>query len=671
MRFNVSILVLNTLCLHTSTSFHNIAHPPSKPLFLTKRTSLHSTVTKEDNTVAASSIADKDNVEKKSMTQRIMEKTSSKGQTGGAGGSSTWDAFVRSEQIWSKLKESSIPNSSSGVILDKDDTNTYPTFITDDGTQGNPKAWEALRTMSKPDYDVIVSGGTLGIFIALSLKIKNPNLGICVLEGGKIRGREQEWNISRKELLELVDLGLITLDEMENVITTEFPGCRSGFKNSEVTPLKGSYLDNKIGYECFTPNVLNLGISPTKLLEIVSKRFTEIGGIIIDESFVKGVIVSEQKGVALDIKPKNEEENLIKTSRLLLDCMGNASPITRQVRKNTKADGICIVMGTCASGYDEETNKVGDIIYTNTEIQDFGKDDGGRLQYFWEAFPVGIKPDGKQSTDTKTTYMFTYLDADSYRPSLTSIMDDYWKLLPYYQPSITNPEEDLDIHRVLFAFFPTYKDNSPLQSSYSRVLAVGDASGIQSPLSFGGFGALTRHLHRLTYSITEALDAGTLTKNDLSLINPYTPNLSVAWMFQKAMSIRQNQRTDPKFINRLLATNFEIMNDDMGVKTITPFLQDVIRIDGLLGSLSRSFIKDPLFMPEIISHVGILTLVDWLGHVFMLTLYTGLHTFVTPIVNVGIDNDLIVDTRQKYRLRRFMDAWKYGSGCDYVFEDED
>ena len=34
---------------------------------------------------------------------------------------------------------------------------------------------------------------------------------------------------------------------------------------------------------------------------------------------------------------------------------------------------------------------------------------------------------------------------------------------------------------------------------------VGDASGIQSPLSFGGFGALTRHLGRLTTAITEAL----------------------------------------------------------------------------------------------------------------------------------------------------------------------
>jgi len=34
---------------------------------------------------------------------------------------------------------------------------------------------------------------------------------------------------------------------------------------------------------------------------------------------------------------------------------------------------------------------------------------------------------------------------------------------------------------------------------------VGDASGIQSPLSFGGFGAMTRHLRRLTDAVSEAV----------------------------------------------------------------------------------------------------------------------------------------------------------------------
>ena len=53
--------------------------------------------------------------------------------------------------------------------------------------------------------------------------------------------------------------------------------------------------------------------------------------------------------------------------------------------------------------------------------------------------------------------------------------------------------------------FPTYRD-SPIQTPFDRILQVGDASGIQSPLSFGGFGSLTRHLGRIVTSLQEALE---------------------------------------------------------------------------------------------------------------------------------------------------------------------
>ena len=59
---------------------------------------------------------------------------------------------------------------------------------------------------------------------------------------------------------------------------------------------------------------------------------------------------------------------------------------------------------------------------------------------------------------------------------------------------------------------------SPLKSQWDRVLQVGDASGIQSPLSFGGFGALTRHLGRLRSAITEALEADALDKDSLAQV---------------------------------------------------------------------------------------------------------------------------------------------------------
>ncbi|KAL7498999.1 hypothetical protein ACHAWT_010048 [Skeletonema menzelii] len=600
--------------------------------------------------------------DEKSLTQRIMEKTSPAGQTGGAGGASTWDAFLRAEENWSRLKASKAFEYDKTVLTAvQNGVPPPPQFVTDDGGSGNPRCWEKLRKQaadSTPlDYDVTICGGTLGIFIAMALQLKGHN--VAVLEAGKLRGREQEWNISMKELLELVELGVLTEEDIDMAVKTEFPGCRAGFKNSEVTPLDGGYFDNGVGYECFTPNVLNLGISPSVLIENVSERFKAAGGVIFEGTPLKGIVVSESLGAALDV---GEEKDPI-TSRLVLDCMGNASPISRQQRYGKQPDGICAVVGSCAGGFDAETNLLGDIIYTNSEIQDKGPN--GQLQYFWEAFPVGIGRNGMSpgTSDVKTTYMFTYMDSSEGRPSLSTLMDDYWKQLPIYQPSITDVEKDLDVKRVLFAYFPTYKD-SPLKPDYSRILAVGDASGIQSPLSFGGFGALTRHLERISGAITEALESDLLHKDDLGQINAYTPNLSAAWMFQKAMSVRMGQNVNPKFVNRLLATNFDVMNN-MGEKTMLPFMQDVVRIDGLAGSLARSFVADPAFMPEIVLHVGIPTLVEWLGHVSMITLYNALHN-LSPALKPFVDK--MENKKERYRWNRRMEAWKFGSGNDYKFD---
>lgn len=597
--------------------------------------------------------------QKTSLTQRLIERTSGQ-QTGGAGGTSSYEGFLRAEENWKRLKQSQ-PFDYDPKVLARE--NGPSLFVTDDGATGNQVCWEKLRDQKGKDLDfeIAICGGTLGIFFATALALKGYK--VIVLEAGMLRGREQEWNISLDEMEELLRLKVVSQEDIDAVVTTEFPGCRSGFKNKEVTPLSGSYFDNDVGYETVTNNVLNLGVAPSLLLERVKQRFLDLGGTIKEQTRLQGVVVSETLGSALDL---GEDLEPI-TSSLVLDCMGNASPISRQQRYGQKPDGVCAVVGSCASGYDADTNLMGDIIYTHTEIYDKGEN--GKLQYFWEAFPVNIGRNGNEpgTSSTKTTYMFTYMDADERRPSLETLMEDYWKLLPVYQPSISDPEADLDIHRILFAFFPTYRD-SPLKPQWSRVLAVGDASGIQSPLSFGGFGALTRHLDRITGAIANALEYSLLHKDDLAEINAYTPNLSATWMFQKAMSVQVGQSVDPKFVNRLLANNFQIM-DDMGLQTIKPFLQDVVRIDGLLGSLARSFVSDPTFMPAIVAHVGIPRLVDWLGHISMMILYTVLHAVVSPILEPIVEGAL-KDEREKFRWRRRMEAWKFGSGSDYILPDE-
>lgn len=596
----------------------------------------------------------------KGMTERIMKSIPVGQQASGAGGSSSWEAFQKAEKLWSQLKEFQ-PFTYDSKAMGKPDRQGNPPpqmFVYQDIATGNPACWLKLREQygKELDFDIVVCGGTLGIFFAAALQLEGHR--VCVVEAGELRGREQEWNLSMDELNEIVNMGVLTEEDVEDAIQTEFPGCRSGFKNKEVTPLEGGYMDNKVGFECFTEDVLNLGVAPTILLERAAKTFVENGGVIKDRTRMSGVAISESIGAAVDIGEENEPI----TARLVIDCMGNGSPISRQQRHGQKPDGVCVVVGSCAAGYDPQTNMLGDLIYTNQVIADKGEN--GKQQYFWEAFPVGIGRNGKTpgSSDVKTTYMFTYLDADPSRPSLESIMEDYWSLLPIYQPSIENPEEDLDFKRVLFAYFPTYRD-SPLKPQWNRILAVGDASGIQSPLSFGGFGALTRHLARITGAVTEALENDLLHRDDLGAINAYTPNLSATWMFQKAMSVKPGQNTDADFVNRLLAVNFEVM-DQMGKRTIKPFLQDVVRFDGLVSSLGRCFVADPTFMPKIIGHVGLPQLVDWVGHVSMMGVYTVLHNVATPIAKPVV-RKYVKDEREQYLWRRRMESWEFGSGSDY------
>lgn len=66
---------------------------------------------------------------------------------------------------------------------------------------------------------------------------------------------------------------------------------------------------------------------------------------------------------------------------------------------------------------------------------------------------------------------------------------------------------------------PAFTTSAALNAAHRRLCC----SGIQSPLSFGGFGALTRHLGRLTGAISEALEVDALDRGSLGWINAYNP----------------------------------------------------------------------------------------------------------------------------------------------------
>jgi lycopene cyclase CruP len=319
--------------------------------------------------------------------------------------------------------------------------------------------------------------------------------------------------------------------------------------------------------------------------------------------------------------------------------MGHFSPIIQQVRNGAKPDAVCMVVGSCGSGYAE--NNTGDLIYSFTPIIN-------HCQYFWEAFPA---------KDGRTTYMFSYLDADPARPSLEDFMGEYLRLLPEYQGVEL---EKLNFKRFLFGFFPAYKD-SPIELPFNRILPVGDSAGGQSPVSFGGFGAMVRHLKRLTQGIDEALTVDRLSDRNLALLQPYQPNISVTWLFQQTMSVEVGKEVNPEQINNLMDGVFAVM-DRLGDDVLKPFLQDVIQFAPLAKTLP---LVNPKLVLPLLPQIGIASFISWLIHYFNLGIYSGLYRggkLVQPLVRK-------LSPVQQYYYQRWLDTWKYGSGGDYEETD--
>ena len=491
----------------------------------------------------------------------------------------------RADALWYDYRHGQIPT---------------PTVVS---TQADPLELENQADV----YDVTICGGTLGILLGATLALRGWR--VALLERGVLRGREQEWNISRSELGTFVELGLLSEEELEGAIAMEYNPARIHFDG---------------GDDLWVRDVLNVGVDPVYLLDRLKQVFLTAGGELFEHTPFSSAKVAPD-GVRVSAGERCFD------TRLLIDTMGHFSPIVQQARQGASPDAVCLVVGTCASGYSD--NQTGDLIASFTPIKH-------QCQYFWEAFPA---------RDGRTTYLFTYLDAHPERISLGDLFEDYFQLLPEYQGVSL---EQLDFKRALFGFFPAYR-HSPLRFSWDRLLAVGDASGHQSPLSFGGFGAMVRHLGRLGQGIDDALSQNQLSASALGWLQPYQPNIAVTWLFQKAMSLSVNQSLNEHRINSLLTTIFQDMAA-LGDPVLRPFLQDVVQFLPLAKTLARTSIYHPTLVAKILPQVGIPAVLDWTGHYLSLAVYSALHRLLGA-----------APTEAGYYWRRWRESLAYGSGADY------
>jgi lycopene cyclase CruP len=573
-------------------------------------------------------------------------------------------ALQRADAAYARLRAPARAASQSPQIV-VNHAATAPPLQTSDASA------DALEAAPCRQFDVAVAGGTLGIFVALALQLQGWHC--AVVEKGRVIGRTQEWNISRAELQTMVKLRLITEEEMDAVIVSSWNPSRIAFAGAKDEPLT----------ELFVRDVLNCGVSPRALIDIVRARFEANGGVCFENASISKIdvfqncvqtttvqqappLVDASYGAGgLGLSPDSDSDSRpvtqILRARLLVDAMGSFSPIASQSRGHTRPDAVCVTVGSCCEGEFPENN-FGDLICSIDPINP-----ARSTQYFWEAFPAARPPHVSvaERRTLRTTYMFAYGPCDPSRPSLAETLDDYLVAMPRYQ-GIASTDE-VDPKRVLVGFFPAWK-TSPSKPVFDRIFPIGDSGGLQSPISFGGFGCICRHLPRISIALNDALSAdddSLLTKGALQAATPYLPGLAVTWLFNKFMSCRPGRNSvallDEFGINKVLLLNMQCM-ERLGPAVQVPFLQDVVTAGALTKTLLLMTASEPFLALKLIPHIGLLELLEWSAHYISLIVYFVLGTAARKSsIPIGSLN-----ARWQFEVRRAVEAWQYGSGQDHL-----
>ncbi|NRB06856.1 MAG: flavin-dependent dehydrogenase [Richelia sp.] len=393
---------------------------------------------------------------------------------------------------------------------------------------------------SQISYDLIYIGGALGVIHAAVM----AQLGYKVLLVERLPfGRmNREWNISRSEIQSLINLGLLTTEEVESIIAREYKdGFNKFFDGNNPPHLRSPIL--------YTPTVLNIALDSEKLLQICGAKLKAAGGEIWDETeFIRADIDKSQ--VDVTVKNITNKEEKIATGRILLDAMGTASPIAWQLNGIRAFDSVCPTVGAVIDGGFESgvwDSEYGDVLNSHGDIS------RGR-QLIWELFPGG--------GEELTVYLFHYHQVHPQNPgSLLEMYEDFFTILPEYRRC------DLDKlvwKKSTFGYISGHfsANNSDRAVAFDRLLAIGDAASLQSPLVFTGFGSLVRNLERLTTLLKIALKHDLLYASHLNQIRAFQSNIAVTWMFSKGMMVPTGKVLPPQRINSMLNTFFGLLADE-------------------------------------------------------------------------------------------------------------
>lgn len=406
---------------------------------------------------------------------------------------------------------------------------------------------ERYGALPQPEavYDIVYCGGGLGLVSAATMATRYGRK-VLVFDRYTPGKTHREWNICEWELHNLVRSGILTSAEMDSIVAARYRTGIIEFFDSN-SPWKDAQL--------WVDNVLDLAVEADALLTLCAEKVRHSGTgshVAAGQSFVRVHVpaapLPESEPVKAVVETLDAGGNShFYGARLVVDAMGAGSPLSYTLSKGRPYAGVCPTVGTVARGFVEGTAR-NEVDYSLGEILISTADIVQNRQLIWEGFPAG--------GGAMTVYLFYYNALEPGKRAdpgdLLQLFEQYFELLPTYK----SPGTDFQHLKPVYGFIPSRARETPSESGATRaarsIIALGDSSAQQSPLTFCGFGSYVRNLERTTGLMDYALRHNLLEANDLRLIGAQQANVTLNWVFSRFMEPRRNSAVRPNEVNEMM-----------------------------------------------------------------------------------------------------------------------
>ena len=444
------------------------------------------------------------------------------------------------------------------------------------------------------DFDIIYAGGTLGLLHAAVMSHRYGRK-VLVIDAHRVAETHRDWNISDEELASFINVGLFSKEEIEKAVVNRY---RTGFV--KFADANSSVKTSKL----FMDNVLDVAIDANILLELAKEKLIESGSSVLDHHTLKSATVFKDC-VVVTVQNSGSDSSKTFSSRLLCDATGTNSDISRQLNRGRSITHICPTVGTVATGFvhggadDEVDFDIGEILVSTEDITE------GR-QLIWEGFA------GSREKDEYTTYLFFYDSVDSPADkSLFPLFEEYFLKLSTYK----KPGSAWKMVKPVYGYIPSIHHHAwknAKRTSADRIVLIGDAAGLSSPLTFCGFGSHVRNLERLAENTEAAFQKNSFDEKSLAEINAYEANVSQ--MASLAEFMRPMPNSDSFVVNETMNAVMKAL-ENLDPEIRRQMFQDRVKFKSFAKVLKETATLHPKVFGLMFEHLGVKGAFWWIANI--------------------------------------------------------